>query len=343
MAKYLLVLVFLLVSGPTVAAESMQQLIVQKKYAAAVQTGEQLLQQNPAQLTTRFLTAYANQMTGNTERAIELYEALIRDQPGLPEPRNNLAMIYLAKGDYDHASQLLVSAINTRISYAIAYANLSQVYKGIASEAYRRAVNQSSEPAKYIHDIELTPITWLDSLDAEETPQTVTLPAVATATAATQPAALSAAADEQPTASTAADGQTAAAAEPGTRQAAGAAQPGTANADGQLIESVRHWAEAWSSKDFGGYTAFYKPGYRDRFDSHAQWLEHRRSRILRPGEISVEVSDFSVSRRGDNRASVDFTQAFSSPTYSDRVVKRIDFERFGSEWKIASERVLSVL
>ncbi|TNF91100.1 MAG: tetratricopeptide repeat protein [Gammaproteobacteria bacterium] len=41
-------------------------------------------------------------------RAIALYRALIDDNPALPEPRKNLAMIYLDEGDYDRASQLLV-------------------------------------------------------------------------------------------------------------------------------------------------------------------------------------------------------------------------------------------
>ena len=43
-----------------------------------------------------------------------LYQDLIEDNPDLPEPRNNLAMIYLAQGDYDRASQLLVEALNTQ-------------------------------------------------------------------------------------------------------------------------------------------------------------------------------------------------------------------------------------
>lgn len=320
MRFHLVILACLLVANHAVAAESIQQLIAQKKYAAAAEAGEQALQQGPQQPDTRFLTAYANQMTGNPERAIELYEALIQDKPGLPEPRNNLAMIYLAKGDYDYASQLLVSAINTRISYAIAYANLSQVYKGIASEAYRRAINQSSEPARYTHDIELTAITWLDSLESDKLPPVASLPLVKPKVVAAEPkAAVVAANQAKPT------------------------LVNDANQNTMLIEKVRNWARAWSNKDFDRYTGSYAPGYRSRFDTHEQWVEHRRNRIQRPGDIKVEVGHFKVKRRSENRASVDFIQAFSSPTCSNRVVKRFDFERIGSQWKIAAERVLSVL
>jgi tetratricopeptide (TPR) repeat protein len=325
MKHYLIILCCLLVSRIAFGADSMQQLIVQKQYVKAVQMGEQILRQTPNQANTRFLTAYAYQMTGQTDEAIKLYEALIRDEPELPEPRNNLAMIYLDKGDYDHATDLLVSAINTNISYAIAYANLSQVYKGIASEAYRRAISQSDEPAKYTHDFDLTAITWLDNQSAEIAPQVASLPVTSTIPTAPvdkKPAAINATAAED------------------------APQPtlvNVANRDTLLIETVRNWANAWASKDFTRYTASYAADYRDKFATHEQWVNYRRERILRPGDIKVEVTNFTVRQRDSDRASVDFTQAFSSPNYSDRVVKRLDFSRIGSQWKIASERVLSVL
>jgi tetratricopeptide (TPR) repeat protein len=325
MKHTLIVLCCLLVSGMAFAADSMQQLIVQKQFAKAVQAGEQILRQTPNHANTRFLTAYAHQMTGETDKAIKMYQALIRDKPELPEPRNNLAMIFLEKGDYDQASQLLVSAINTNISYSIAYANLSQVYKGIASESYRRAVSQSDEPAKYTHDIELTAITWLDNLDTATETQIASLPI--TEATSTDPL------EKKP----AANKTTVAVSKPTPTLV------NVANQDTLLIERVRNWAKAWSNKDFTSYTASYATGYQDKFPTHAQWVNHRRGRILRPGNIKVEVTDFTVKQRDADRATVDFTQTFSSPRYSDRVVKRLDFNRVGSQWKIASERVLSVL
>ena len=299
----------------------MQQLIVQKQYAKAIQSGEQTLRQAPQDSNTRFLTAYAYQMTGKTDQAIKMYEDLIRDEPQLPEPRNNLAMIFLAQGDYDRASQLLVSAINTRINYAIAYNNLSQVYKGIASEAYRRAISESSEPAKYTHDIELMAITRLDHSSAESQTQIASLPT-------SEPVLPKATATEAPVAEVA---------------SAIPSLVNIANLDTLMIEKVMSWAKTWSSKDFDNYKASYAPDYRDKFKTHEQWVQYRRGRILRPGDIKVDVSNFSIKQRNSSTVTVDFTQAFSSPNYSDRVVKRLYFERFGNQWKIAKERVLSVL
>ena len=301
MYRFLAIFFCLLVVSAASAATStaqLQQLIAQHRFADAARDGEQLLRQDPKHAETRFLTAYAYQMNAKTDKAVSLYQGLINDHPELPEPRNNLAMIYLAQGDYDRASQLLVEAINTHRSYAVAYANLSQVYKGIASEAYRRAVSESSEPAKYTHNIELTAITELE-ID--------------------EPIVLAAATPNPQTLVNAANQQT------------------------LLIERVKNWAQAWSGKDFTGYTAFYSSQYRAKFNSHDQWLKHRRQRIMRPGSIRIEVSDIQIKWRSDNRAIIDFTQAFTSARYSDRVVKRLGFNRVDTGWKITEERVLSVL
>ena len=301
MTRFIPVLFVLLTASPAFAAVSLQQLqqlIAEQRYDAAAASGEQLLQQNSRHARARFLTAYAYQMQRKHNQAEAHYQALIEQDPTLPEPRNNLAMIYLSRGNYDRASQILVDAINTHPSYATAYENLSQIYKGIASEAYRRAVSESNEPAKYTHEIKLTAITRLDTVS----------PALAAAEDSGEPGAIE-----------------------------------FANQETMLIERVRSWAEAWSSKDFAGYVEFYSAQHSAKFDSHEQWLQYRRERILRPGEIRVEVSDIQVKWRSDTRAIIDFKQAFDSPGYSDRVVKRLGFDRVGSQWKITEEQVLSVL
>ncbi len=278
--------------------EALENLIAEGRFAAAARDGQALLERQPKQLRVRFLTAYALQMSDQPEPAIALYEALISDYPDLPEPRNNLAMIHLAAGDYDRASRLLVDAINTHPSYATAYDNLSRIYKAIASEAYRRAVSESKEPAKYTHDIELVAIDRLTAIEQ----------GLIEESANTESSAIN-----------------------------------TANLETLLIERVQNWAGAWSGKDFATYVGFYSPQHRARFESHDAWRAYRRERILRPGEIRVEVSDIKIRWVSENTAIIDFRQAFDSPTYSDRVVKRLAFSRFGTTWKITDERVLSVL
>ncbi len=261
----------LFAAAPTLAAspQALERLIAEGRFAAAASDGQALLEQQPKQLRVRFLTAYALQMSGQPESAIVLYEALIADYPELPEPRNNLAMIHLAAGDYDRASRLLVEAINTHPSYATAYDNLSRIYKAIASEAYRRAVSESKEADKYAHDIELVAIDRL---------------------AAVEQGLIEEAAGSE------------------------ASAINTANLETLLIERVKNWAAAWSSKDFATYVGFYSPQHKAKQESHDAWKAYRRERILRPGDIRVEVSDLKIRWVSENTAIIDFRQAFDSPT-----------------------------
>lgn len=272
--------------------DSLQQLVERKDYKAAVKMGETLLTEQPRQADIQFLTAYALQMSGSTKKASAMYQNMILQHPELPEPRNNLAMIYLAKGDYDAASKLLVEAINTHKSYATAYQNLNRIYTGIASEAYRRALGESEEPAKYTHKIELAALSHIESFEP-----------VMQASVETD---LSAVGD-------------------------------------MLVDQVRQWAKAWSGKDFPTYTGFYSTEYHPGFDTHSDWIEYRRQRIMRLGSIKIAVSDIEVRSQNENRAIIDFKQYFESRSYSDKVKKRLGFRRINTEWKIIEERILSVL
>jgi len=116
-----------------------------------------------------------------------------------------------------------------------------------------------------------------------------------------------------------------------------------ANQETLLIERVKGWAQAWSTKDFTAYTGFYTDEYRATFESHELWVAQRRQRISRPGAIKVVVDNIQIKWRSENRAIIDFRQAYDSTSYSDRVMKRLGLSRVGSQWQIIEERVLSVL
>ena len=171
MHRLIFLFYFSFFTGPVAAAsiiQNLQLLIDQKLYDQAARDGEQLLIEHSGHPDIEFLTAYAYQMNQQKRKAAEHYENLVRRHPNLPEPKNNLAIIYLSDGDYDKASGLLVNAINTHNSYATAYANLSSIYTGLASEAYRRAVSESNEPVNYANKIELTALSQLASLGQDK-------------------------------------------------------------------------------------------------------------------------------------------------------------------------------
>ncbi|MFT5504382.1 MAG: Tfp pilus assembly protein PilF [Gammaproteobacteria bacterium] len=110
-----------------------------------------------------------------------------------------------------------------------------------------------------------------------------------------------------------------------------------------LTQIVKLWAKAWSNKDVNQYSQFYSSNYMPGFSSQRAWIEYRRKRINRPGLLNIDISKIKIRAMTENRAIIDFNQAYESATYSDTVNKRLRFSRIDSEWKITEEKVLSVL
>ena len=82
---------------------------------------------------------------GETEQAKEVFLALTDDYPDLPEPHNNLAVLYAADGDYARARSALMHAISSHPSYATAHENLGDIYARMAGIAYGKALEIDSE------------------------------------------------------------------------------------------------------------------------------------------------------------------------------------------------------
>lgn len=120
--------------------DNVEQLIQQRKFDEGLAQADKFLREKPQDLQMRFLKGVANLEAGRRPEAIAIFEQLTRDAPNLPEPYNNLAVIYAGQGDFDKARGVLERAIRTNSSYATAYENLGDVYARLASEAYGKAL-----------------------------------------------------------------------------------------------------------------------------------------------------------------------------------------------------------
>src|SRR5258706_12796652 len=95
----------------------------------------------------RFLKGLILTEQGNAKEAIDIFTKLTQDYPNLPEPYNNLAVIYASQGQYEKARAALEQSIRTHPSYATAYENLGDVYAKLASQAYDNALQIDSSNA----------------------------------------------------------------------------------------------------------------------------------------------------------------------------------------------------
>jgi len=79
--------------------------------------------------------------------AIAIFIRLNQDYPRLPEPYNNLAVLYASLGQYEKARDALEKALRTSPAYATAYRNLGDIHARLASQAYDRALQiESAKP-----------------------------------------------------------------------------------------------------------------------------------------------------------------------------------------------------
>lgn len=116
-----------------------QQLITANKLPQAMTELDALIAANPKDPQYRFLRGVVQTEQHKSDDAIATFSGLTQQYPELPEPYNNLAVLYAAQGQYDKARSALEMAIRTNPSYGVAYENLGDVYARLAAQAYQKA------------------------------------------------------------------------------------------------------------------------------------------------------------------------------------------------------------
>jgi tetratricopeptide (TPR) repeat protein len=116
------------------------QLLRANKFTEAMTLVDSKLAAKPADPQLRFLKGVVQRNLGKQIEAIATFTKLTQDYPELPEPYNNLAVLYAAQGQYDKARVTLEMAIRTNPNYATAYENLGDVYARLANQSYNKAL-----------------------------------------------------------------------------------------------------------------------------------------------------------------------------------------------------------
>jgi len=127
-------------AAPADDLKEAQKLYGQGKLQPALDKDEQYLKAEPRDPQGRFLKGLILTEQKKTPEAIQVFQGLTEDFPELPEPYNNLAVLYASQGDYEKAKAALELAIHTHPTYATAHENLGDIYAELASRAYDRAL-----------------------------------------------------------------------------------------------------------------------------------------------------------------------------------------------------------
>src|SRR6267142_2985254 len=302
------------------------------QHAKALERVNQYLAQKPRDPKGRFIKGLILAEQNKGAEAIEVFAALSRDYPELPEPYNNLAVLYAAQGQYEKARQQLEMSIRTHQSYATAYENLGDVYTKLASQAYDKALQFDSSNSAAKNKLSLIR-DLISSSRVSAAPSTPPAP-LAAATPAVAPLVTEKGASPtpaEPKASPAARSET---------QKAEVKRPRAQEGDVQaVLETVLAWADAWSQRKIETYLAFYAQDFKTpKGERRPEWEAARRERISGAKKIEVAVESPEVVLKDENNATVSFKQAYRSDTFRVTSRKTLVMMRTDGRWVIQQEQ-----
>ncbi|MEW5966666.1 MAG: tetratricopeptide repeat protein [Pseudomonadota bacterium] len=273
--------------------------------SGALDRANRYLAKNPKDAQARFLKGLILADQGKTNDAIATFRALTEDFPELPEPYNNLAVLYASQGKYEDAKSALESAIRTHPSYATAHENLGDIYAKMASLAYDKALALDNRNAAAQTKLALIQ----DMIGGQPRKPAASRPA----TVAAKPA-------------------------PETPKSAAAkpAPPAAPAATAAVAAAVDRWVKAWAARDVDAYLAAYAGDYTADGLNRDAWVAQRRARITAPSRIEIELGDMKIVQQG-NTASATFRQAYRSDRHRSTVTKTLTLALQNGEWRIVGE------
>jgi tetratricopeptide (TPR) repeat protein len=317
--------------------DAITRMVSSGQLAQALKETERQLSARPRDPQLRFLKGVIQSESGDKRGALASFQKLTEDHPELPEPYNNLAVLYADQRQLDKARATLEAAIRTNPSYATAHENLGDIYAMLASEAYSKALqhdgtNTAIQP-------KLNMIRGLLNPAAASMPSQVAVRPPSSAPAAEAkpvpppsagvPVNLPAA---PPTNTTPVKPPT-----PVSPPASSSEEDSLLVAQAEVEAAVQAWARAWSTKDVQTYLASYGPSFvpPDKMTRSA-WEASRRVRIEPRSRISVGVQNLKISVDG-SQATARFRQIYTSDTLNVDSTKTLQLMNDGQRWLIVRE------
>ena len=309
----------------------------------------------------RFLRGLILTDLKRTNEAIQVFNKLTLDYPGLPEPYNNLAALYVSQGKYEAARDVLERALHTDPTYAALHANLSDVYAKLSTQAYDSTLRSSSgntpERIKELCDNygkmasqaagrKIAAHADADFLLLRDIP--------ASRTVAAQPPAhvdVDEMAMETPVAKTASAPTPPPEVKPSAPKSEEIkpAEPKPISPDKQeshqddknaILKAVQGWSAAWSGKNVNGYLAYYAPNFKlPGGGTRNAWAALRRERISKPKTIRVSVESPQIMVSDNSHARVSFKQSYRSDSLQTTGRKTLVMIKTGGKWLIQEEQV----
>ena len=357
--------------------QDINKLFKQNQHTQALKRVDAYLASKPKDAQARFLKGLILTAQHKNNEAAGIFLSLTEDYPELPEPYNNLAVLYAEQGQYEKARAALEVAIRNHPNYATAQENLGDIYAKMASHSYERAAqldrNNTSAQTKLALVNDLFPknkpvppvisapkpqaTAPIASSVAAKTPLTVSEPSppakVQPSTTGAVPSLPAKVAEVTPKPPSPAKPQVNASAplpvhskavsfipEPGEpAKNANNREPIANRADANVLKTLHDWVDVWSSQDVEKYLAFYSADFKTpNGENRNDWENSSRVRINMPKYIEIHIDNEKVTFPDENHAAVTFHQSYRSDYINSSFDKFMLLVKQNGKWLIQEER-----
>lgn len=284
------------------------KLIEDKNYEQAQIEINALLKSDSDNPQLLFINGVLLSENNKVDEAIKVFESLTKTHPNLPEPYNNLAVLYAQQGDFPKAKHALEQSIKTHPSYATAHINLGDLYTRMASESYNQAlqIDGSNKSAK----------TKLSLIKKLFNFQPIRKNIEITKKASNE--------SEAPKIQ--------------ELDSKNIIENTSNNISLTEIESfIDGWKTSWEQQNFESYINCYSLKFKNNNGQNfEQWKIYRKPRVTNKEKIEIKLTNIKITEI-NNGFVVSFIQEYKSGNIDSRTNKKLIIETVDNQIKIINE------
>ena len=282
-----------------------QRLFNQKKYLTVLEKVEAYDNSEALSLGPLFLKGLSLIKIGRLDEAEIVFKQLTVEFPSNPEPFNNLAYIYFQKGDLKKVRKTLEGALATNNSYRIIFENLGILFSQLASEAYKKAMQNEISVEDSLPQLSL--VLKISNFEEKEK------------IGASQEIAKNLDTEIERYESNTEENNL------------------SPIVPDDFYQLVKRWASAWETKNVDDYISYYTATFKGSSKNRKEWESVRTSRINGPKSIDILIQNFSIVSKTNSEVIVRFQQSYKSNFIDSRGTKTLIFRKVDKEWLIHKE------
>jgi len=280
--------------------EEIKILLKNGKYVRAEKLISNSIEINPNNPELLFYKGIIETNIGKNDKAINTFRNLTEKFPELPEPFNNLAVLYAEKGEFKLAKEILEQAIKTNPSYLTAHINLGDIFTKMASEAYNKALEIDES-----NNIAITKLSMITQLFNYH-PNTKNTEIDSTKIIKKSKSKV-------------------------TKEQL------KEQLSKEILDSIENWKQAWEDKNMENYLASYASNFKyPNKMTKLDWEKYRTVRITSKKTINISLSNIKLKFKKEEVIAT-FTQDYKAGKFEQLSNKTLIFIKEDGDWVIVQE------